>query len=102
MILLIFIAMAFYKYAKKNGLNTVLWTIVAIVAHFGGQFLIAFIAIFTFLDQRDITRGTDIVLGLIGSVIGLGIAYMLMVNAAKNKTKKKIFNDNLLDDDFLV
>lgn len=101
MILIIFAAIAFYNYAKKNGLNLILWPIVAIVSYFGGQLVLGIILFMTILDPMDLNKGLEIGLNLLGGAIGLGIAYLIMVQSASKKLIRTEYNADILDDELL-
>ncbi len=94
--ILIAIVAGFYNGAKKRNLNGVLYAILSIVSWFGAQFLAALVKIS--IDPYS-SEGELIVVGLIGSVVGIAILFGIMVNAGNKKAEKKQdISDEIMDD----
>lgn len=88
-LILVGICVGFYNLAKKKGLNPVLYAILSIVFWFGFQFIAGFILGLTDPYALD-DYGTLIIWGLAGSVLGIVVLYVILINAAKAKEQKEV------------
>ena len=98
-LLLFWIGRSFYKFAKDNGLNHILWVIISIASYYTAQFLVGIVIAFIDPSLLD-NYGAIMLIGLISGFSGVGIAYLSMKNAAKNKVSSTSDSD-ILDEDLL-
>lgn len=94
--ILIAIIAGFYNGAKKRNLNGYLYAVLSIVVWFAAQFLAALVKIT--MDPYS-SEGELILVGLIGSVVGIAILFGIMVNAGnKKKEQAQVVSDEIMDD----
>jgi len=102
MILIVIIAVLFYRAAGKRNLSPWLWTILGAGSYFVGQFMAGIIL---GLTNSAVLMGDDLQLigvALIAGLIAITITYFIMEAVAKNKKQKKdVVDENLLDDRYL-
>ena len=88
---------AFFKYAKENGLLPWIWAIVPALAYYGGAFItgiiIAFVAPELLNDMVILT-----VIALFAGAVFVGISYFIMTRvAAAKKSKISTGQSDILD-----
>lgn len=98
MVVLIVVAIAFYQAAKARGLQAILWAVVGGASYFAGQFLGVFVMGIIDINMLD-DQWAIIGVGIFSGLVGVGIAYYALTQAAnKVKSKQSTEKDNLLDD----
>jgi uncharacterized membrane protein YeaQ/YmgE (transglycosylase-associated protein family) len=94
--ILIAIIAGFYNAAKKRNLNGILYAVLSIVSWFGAQFIAALLKIT--IDPYS-SENELIVVGLVGSVIGIAILFGIMHYAARKKGEnQQEVSDEIMDD----
>lgn len=98
MIIAIIIGIWFFRLAKEAELNKGLWAAIGVLSFILGQFVLAFILALIVPELFD-GMGVEIVVGIIGGALGVGVAYYILHNAIK-AAPKKMSKSELIDDDF--
>lgn len=98
MIIAIFIGIWFFRLAKEAELNKGIWAAIGVVSFILGQFLLAFVLALVAPELFD-GLGTEIVIGIVGGALGVGISYYVLQNTIKNKPTRTSDSD-LIDSDF--
>ncbi|MCB9224774.1 MAG: hypothetical protein R2780_07515 [Crocinitomicaceae bacterium] len=88
-LLLIAVGRGFYGLAKKKGLNAVLYAVLSIVFWFGFMFI--GMMILGMIDPYALDEmGSLLLYGYSGAIIGIGLLYFILINAAKAKEAKEM------------
>ena len=97
MIIAIIIGVWFFRLAKEAELNKALWAAVGVLSFILGQFVLAFI-LALFMPELFDGMGAEIIVGIIGGAIGVGVSYYILQNAIKS-APKKMSKSELIDDE---
>lgn len=97
-LLIIWIGRIFSKYAKKNNLNSALWTTLGVLSYIFGEIIGTVILVFTNPGGID-SLGLVYAYGLPLAALLTFVTYSLMKSAAKNAEPQT--DDEILDKDML-
>lgn len=102
MILLIVIAIGYYRAAKARALNGIVWALIAVVSCFVAQFL-AGVIIGLINPQMLKEIGLIYAVAIASSILALIFVSLAMNNMSKKeKAKVETSSDDLLDDSFKI
>lgn len=97
-LLLIFIARYFNRYAKDHQLSAVLWTIMPIVSYILGALIGGVIVAVLAPDVLENTVMLSVI-GLPAGTLGIFVCYLIMRSQAKSKAD--VSSADVLDDEIL-
>ncbi|UKN01476.1 hypothetical protein K6119_17260 [Paracrocinitomix mangrovi] len=96
-LILIACAVGFYKAAEKRGLTAWLYALMSVLAFFAGAFLAGLFGAMI-NPQIAYDQVTLVIAAFAGALIAQVILYLIMINAAKNKTsKEERYEDEVMD-----
>ena len=107
LLLIYFIGKTYYSLAEEHKKEKLwLWAILGVIAYYGGGFILGIIVFLywdltqDYFDYESINKGTEILLGLVGGIIGtVGLYQFLKYRWNKVESREK--TDDILDEGFL-
>ena len=91
LILIFYIGRAFYRLAKKHDRSKWLYAIIGVVTYYVAQFLLQVsIAIYLLSGGKNLALGTELVIALIGMLVGAGVVavfYYILKRIWENNPK---------------
>ena len=98
MIIAIIIGFWFFRLAKEAGLSKGLWAAIGVLSFILGQFFLAFLLLLIVPELFD-GLGGELIIGIIGGAIGVGVSYYVLQNTIKNKPSRSS-DSELIDNEF--